>query len=253
MLPPDAEITQTAVPEEDTRVVDGRCDGMTELVLYGGDLVIPGHLCGGDDGFTVLVTETVGVDIREGVVEHVIFPEVFGPGSLLCEDPIVGDRLAQHVGVWQDTDKFTMTEQRAIENTYDCGTTRSRTRKLSYFVIGMFIDFGLGPNPTEEAVTAAFANLLVQKSNGLVAGVDEARPALGFFDYFWLKARAKSIRWALRRNRFKLASYRLRRFEALLNRVSFDTTVPGNDEGNLISRSSNMKFILDVKVIPFAY
>ena len=253
VLPPGAEITQTPVPQDDNRVVNGRCDGVTELSLFNGDLIIPGFLCGGDDGFTVLVTETVGVDIREGVVENVAFAEVFSPDALICEDPIAGDRLLQDVGVWQTTNKANMVEKRAIENSYECGTVRSRTRTLSYFVIGMFIDFGLGPNATEEAVTAAFANLLVNKSDALVTAVDNARPALGFWKYLALRARAGSIRRALRRDRFRLASFRLRRFQSLVGRVSFDTSVPFNHEGNLISRSSNMKFTLDVKVIPFAF
>jgi len=254
VLPPGAEITQTAVPEEDTRVDQfGRCDGVTELSLFNGDLVIPGHLCGGLDGFTVLVTETVGVDIREGVVENVGFPDVFSPDALPCEDPILGDRLQQDVMAWQTTDRSSLIEQRAIENTYDCGTSRSRTRRLSFFIIGMSIDFGLGPNPTEEAVTAAFANLLVNKSNALVTAVNNARPALNFFEYVVLKLTARSIRRSLRRDRFRLASLKLSLFQALVNGVSFDTSIPFNHEGNLLSRSSNMQFTVDVKVIPFAY
>lgn len=254
VLPPTAEITQTAVAQEDTRIDQfGRCDGVTELPLFNGDLVIPGFLCGGLDGFVVLVTETSGVDIREGVVENVGFPEVFSPDALICENPIVGDRLQQDVMAWQTTDKSEIIELRAIENSYDCGSTRSRTRRLSFFIIGMSIDFGLGPNPTEEAVTAGFANLLVNKSDAMVTAVNNARPALNFWEYAVLKLTARGIRWSFERDRFWLASLKLRLFQALVNSVSFDTSIPFNHEGNLISRSSNMQFTVDVKVIPFAY
>ncbi len=42
VVPPDATITQTAVPQVDPRVVNGRCDGVTPLSLFDGDLIIPG-------------------------------------------------------------------------------------------------------------------------------------------------------------------------------------------------------------------
>jgi hypothetical protein len=36
-----------------------------------------------------------------------------------------------------------------------------------------------------------------------------------------------------------------------VDKAVFDTSVPFNHEGNLIMRAGNIKFILEVKVIPF--
>jgi hypothetical protein len=194
VVPAGATITQTAVPQVDPRVFNGRCDGVTPLSLFDGDLIIPGHLCGGDDGFTVLVTETSGIDIREGTVLSIGFPGVFSPDALECERPIVSDRQLQDVMVWQTTDKNDLVEGRAIEVTHDCGTSRSKTRRMSFFVIGMFIDFGLGPNPLPDAETQAFVNLLLDKTDALIAGAEGAAEALKKGEANKLLVKARDIR-----------------------------------------------------------
>jgi hypothetical protein len=253
VVPAGATITQTAVPEVDPRVdpVSGRCDGMTPLSLFDGDLLIPGHLCGGVDGFTVLVTETTGIDIREGTVLSVGFPEVFSPDALACERPIVGDRQLQDVMVWQTTDKNDLFEQRAIEVTFDCGTSRSKTRSLSFFVIGMFIDFGLGPSPDPNAVTQEFVNLLLQKTDALIAAAEAAAPALKKGDANKLLVKARGIRSQLVAGDYLEALNKTDILLKFIEKATFDTAVPFNHEGELIMRAGNIKFILEVKVIPF--
>lgn len=251
VVPANATITQTAVPQVDPRVVNGRCDGVTPLSLFDGNLIIPGHLCGGADGFTVLVTETTNIDIRAGTVLSIGFPEVFSPQALDCERPIVTDRQLQDIMVWQTTDKNELFEGRAIEVTHDCGTSRSKTRTLSYFVIGMFIDFGLGPNPLPDAVTQAFVNLLLEKTDALIAGAEAAAPVLKKGDANKLLVMATNIRSKLLAGDYLEALNKTNILLKFVDKAFFDTTVPFNHEGNLIMRAGNIKFILEVKVIPF--
>jgi hypothetical protein len=251
IVPANATITQTAVPQVDPRVVNGRCDGVTPLSLFEGDLIIPGHLCGGADGFTVLVTETTNIDIRAGTVLSTGFPEVFSPAALDCERPIVTDRQLQDVMVWQTTDKGDLFEGRAIEVTHDCGSSRSRTRTLSFFVIGMFIDFGLGPNPLPDAETQAFVNLLLEKTDALIAGAEAAAAALKKGDANKLLVKARDIRSKLLVGDYLEALNKTNILLKFVDKAAFDTTLPFNHEGNLIMRAGNIKFILEVKVIPF--
>lgn len=253
VVPAGATITQTAVPQVDPRVdiVTGRCDGVTPLSLFDGELIIPGHLCGGADGFTVLVTETSGIDIREGTVLSIGLPEVFSLDALECERPIITDRELQDVMVWQTTDKDDLFESRAIEVTFDCGTSRSRTRRLSFFVIGMFIDFGLGPNADPNAVTQAFVNLLLQKTDALIAGAEGAAEALKKGEANKLLVKARDIRSKLLAGDYLEALNKTDILLKFVDKAVFDTSVPFNHEGNLIMRAGNIKFILEVKVIPF--
>ena len=250
--PPGATITQTAESTEDPRVDEfGRCDGTTPLSLYDGDLVIPGYLCGGEDGFTVLITETTGIDIREGTVLSIGFPEVFSADALECERPIVGSRQLQDVMVWQTTDKSDLYEGHAIEVTHDCGTSRSKTRGLSYFVVGMFIEFGLGPNPLPDVETQAFRNLLVQKAEALVAATEAAELVLKNGDLVKLSVKARDILGRLESGEYVEALNKIDIFLDFVDKAVFDTSVPFNHEGNMIMRAGNIKFILEVKVIPF--
>jgi hypothetical protein len=251
VVPANATITQTAVPQVDTRFdpLTGRCNGMP-LELFGGDLVIPGHLCGGADGFTVLVTETTNINILEGTVLSIGFPEVFSPDALECERPIVTDRQLQDVMVWQTTNKSDLIEGRAIEVTHDCGTSRSRTRRLSFFVIGMFIDL-VPPGSTPDAVTQAFVNLLIQKTDALITATAAAEPVLKNGDLVKLRTKARDIRAKLVEGDYLEALNKTNIFLAFIDKAIFDTTVPFNHEGELIMRAGNIKFILEVKVLPF--
>jgi hypothetical protein len=250
-IPPGATITQTPVPIADPRVVNGRCDGVTPLSLFDGQLIIPGYLCGGADGFTALVTETSGIDIREGVVTSTAFPEIFSPDALLCEQPIVTDRELQDVLIWQTTDRADLAEGQAIEITHECGSSRGRTRGFSFFVVGMFIDFGLGPNAAPDTITQAFVNLAGEKAEALLAATEAADVALKNGDATKLRSTARDIIDKLDKGRYSLALQRTETFLKFVDAAEFDTTIPFNHEGNLIMRGGNIRFILDVKIIPF--
>ena len=81
VVPPGGTITQTATSFVDPRVdQNGRCDGQTPLVLFGGELIIPPHLCGSPE-FEVLET-VANFDILEGTVLSTMYPEVFVNNAL---------------------------------------------------------------------------------------------------------------------------------------------------------------------------
>ena len=239
---------------DDPGFVNGQCDGVTQKFLLNGTVAVPGSICGGEDGFILLITETTGIDIREGVVKTAAMPEVFSPDeALVCENPNMGDRLAQDIGVWVTDDPMDLFENEAIEVTFDCGTSRSRTRGLSVFILDGFFDFGLGPTPDADAVTQAFVGLLLFKAEGLIAGVNIAKPALKRGDFVKLWITARSIRRSLRRDHFRLASLKLKIFQKFVDRADFDISAVLNNEGNLTMRRSSMQFTLDVKVRPFVH
>ena len=122
---------------------------------------------------------------------------------------------------------------------------------MSFFVLGMFIDFGLGPNPLPDAVTQAFVNLLLQKTDALIAATISAGPVLKNGDLVKLRTMAEDIRAKLVDGDYLEALNKTNLFLDFVDKAIFDTTGPFNHEGELIMRAGNIKFILEVKVIPF--
>ena len=249
--PPGTTITQTVVPFADTRAdANGRCDGQTPQVLFGGDLIIPAHLCGSPE-FRVIVTET-NFDILEGTIFNTVFPDQFVSNPIDCNIPIVGDPQLQSAFVWQPTDSADVIEGSAIALTNDCGSSRGRVRGFSYIVVGLHIDFGLDFDADPGAVTQAFVDLTSTKLNTLVAAVKNARPALNKRDYRRLYLMAYLAELLHNRGRYHVASRFIRTFLSLTDRARFDTSVGFNHEGNLLSRADHIKFLLDEFIRPLA-
>jgi len=266
VVPPGATITQTPVSFVDPRAdANGRCDGQTPLMLFDGALIIPPHLCGSPE-FEVLVTEA-NFEILEGTVESTMFPEVFVSNPLGCDRPIIGDPQLQDIVVWQADDSADVIEGRALELTFDCGSSRGRTRRLSFFVVGMHIDFGIDFDQDPQAVTQAFIDLTSAKIDSLMQAVENAKPALENKDkgkkkkkkkkkkdndFDKLKKEARDIQKKFDKGQYDKASRKLESFLKRAERAEFDTDIGFNHQGNLISRASNIKFTIDEKIIPFA-
>jgi hypothetical protein len=115
----------------------------------------------------------------------------------------------------------------------------------------MFIDFGLGPSPMPDAVTQGFVNLLLQKTDALISATASAQPVLKNGDFTKLRVKARDIRAKLVAGDYLEALNKTNLFLQFVDKVIFDTSVPFNHEGELIMRAGNIKFILEVKVIPF--
>ena len=116
----------------------------------------------------------------------------------------------------------------------------------------MFIDFGLGPNATEDTVTQAFVNLVRQKTVALITATEAADAALKNGDATKLLATARDILDKLDKGLYPLALQRTETFLRFVDAAEFDTTIPFNHEGDLIMRGGNIRFILDVKIVPFS-
>jgi hypothetical protein len=248
--PPGATITQTAVPFVDPRAdANGRCDGQTPLVLFDGDLIIPPYLCGSPE-FQVLVTEA-NFTITEGTIFNTVFPELFVSNGFDCNVPIVGDPQRQSAFVWQPSDSGDVIEGSAIELTNDCGSSRGRTRRFSFFIAGLHIDFGLDFDANPEVVTQAFADLTLSKYDSLVTAVVNARPALKRRDFFKLYALSRIARRLHARGRFNTSNRLLQLFVQRVERAQFQTNTGFNHEGNLLSRADNIRFLLEEFILPF--
>jgi hypothetical protein len=249
--PPGATITQTAFPFVDPRVgPDGRCDGQTPLELFDGDLVLPPHICGSPE-FEVLVTRA-NFDILSGTVINTMFPEVFVSNPLDCNRPIIGDPQAQDIVVWQPTNSADVVEGRAIELTYDCGSSRGRTRGFSWYVVGTHIDFGLDFSQDPQGVTQGFIDLTGRKFDAFITAVRNAEEALSRGDFKRAEALAVNAARLHDNGKYAAASRMLGTLRMLIDRSLFDSSGGFNHEGNIISRLDNIKFTIDEKILPFA-
>ena len=54
--PAGSTITQAVMQVDDPGFVNGQCDGVTQKFLLNGTVPVPGYICGGEDGFTLLIT-----------------------------------------------------------------------------------------------------------------------------------------------------------------------------------------------------
>ncbi len=252
VVPDGGIITQTATPFVDPRVDEnGRCDGTVELRLFNDKLIIPAHICGSPE-FEVLETEA-SFDILEGTILNTMFPEVFVTNPLDCMRPVIGDPQLQDIVVWQPAMSAEVIEGHALELTFDCGSSRGKTRGFSFYIVGMHIDFGLDFDLHPEDVTQAFIDLTSAKYDSLATALNNALPALSRRDFRRLFKISSISRKLYDRGRFQAASRTLETFIRLTERAQFDTTSADiNHEGNLLSRAENIKFTLIEKIIPFA-
>jgi len=249
--PSGATITQTAFPFLDSRTdVNGRCDGQMLEVLFNGDLIIPGHLCGSPE-FQVIVTET-NFDIFEDTILNTVFPDQFVSNPIDCEVPIVGDPQLQSAFVWQPDNSAGVVEGTAIALTNDCGSSRGRVRGFSFVVVGLHIDFGLDFDADPAAVTQAFVDLTSTKLNTLVIALTNAQPALSASEFHTLTVLAELAERLHNKDKYQAANRILQVFLRKTERIQFDTSVEFNHEGNLLSRADHISFLLEEFIIPFA-
>ena len=183
-------------------------------------------------------------------------PGVFFANPLPCDlPPSSGDELQQQdVVVWQPTKYTDVLENRALELTNGCGSSRGSTRGLSYFVVGMHIDFGFPDTPSSaEAIEQAFIGLTGTKLENLLLALEKAKPAFTkASDFRKMKNMAKNALKALNAGAYGDSLNLQKNFLKFLERVDLDTTPELNNFGNLRMRIGNTIFMTEVKVIPFA-
>jgi len=275
VLPPDgvidveagATITQTTITIDDTDCFRGP-SGLEDLVLSdppfiaGKPLHIPYFLCGSPN-FVVIITESDGIDFKDGTIEIENDPQVFfGSSALPCDILITGGESLQpqDVVVWQPTDRNEVLEKRALELTDDCGSSRGRLKKLSYLAVGMHIQTRMSGVPTPdtpsnaEFIEGEFISLTLDKTKILQRATQNAKFVLSKTDRKKLYGMVKTIRKKIGKGDYGDASVAAASYLYYLeNEATFEITSGGfNHFGNLRMRIGNIIFMLDVKVIPFA-
>ena len=129
-----------------------------------------------------------------------------------------------------------------------------RIKSASYYVIGMHIDFGPGFDLAENAAGnhQKFVALTRYKLQLLRASVVESRPALNRVAFGVLRVLVDSTIKFHDRGRFDAALVGTQLFLRLVESFNY-ATIPGeNYNGEHLMRGSNLQFMYEEKVIPFA-
>ena len=188
-----------------------------------------------------------------------------------CQDliPPGVDPQYQDVVVWQTTNPLKMREVdpdvagvgqfqgAAGEFTDSCGSSRGKTLGASYFVVGMHIDFGLGleaENP--DSIHERFIALTRYKLELLLHSIAKSRSSGALLkngDYNKMDSMIVNAIKFLDDGDYAGALAKVDNFVKFITPALYDQggTYP-NYEGEHISRSSNIAFMLRVKVIPYA-
>lgn len=249
---------------------DARC-GISPLVLEGGAITLPPYLCGSPD-FIYLQTFTEGVEIPDDTVFVENQTDVLLPDNLYnCEDPIVqnfpteGDPQFQDVVAWQSTDPAEMVEVdmdvggmgifegSVAEVSNACGSSKGRTRSNSFYFIGLHIDFG---DANDWAVNTAgnfdsFVALTRYKLVLLRQAVENGKPAVKNGDYTKMKNMVENAIALLDAGNYNAASTEINNFLTFVDAADYDTTLGFNHRGEHLWRADNVKFMFDVKLIPY--
>lgn len=282
LLPPIELADDASIGIRTYEITDnpGRC-GVAPLTLFGGSdprppLVIPPYLCGSPK-FLVVEVSTAGFEVQQGTILVENEPEVALPGNLydctgpFAQDPLDPDLDPQHrdVVAWQATDATEMLENHlgatvdpmfagALgEFTFECGSSRGKIKSASYYVIGMHIDFGEGYALEANAAGnhERFVALTRYKLQLLQAAVEEARAtrALKKGDYAMMRAMLNIALHFHDRGRFHLARKTVKIFLRFVDKARY-AAIPGeNYQGEHDMRGSNILFMYNDKVIPFAW
>jgi hypothetical protein len=248
---PDATIEQTSLTIVDDPLRCGHSPLLVDIPGTDNDLYIPEFLCGSPD-FVVLITRSTGIDFSDGTVITTNEPGAFFADPLPCDSPINGlttDPQQQDVMVWQPTVASDAREGRALELTFECGSSRGRTRGLSYFVVGLHIDFGLDWNSDPDAVRHAFIDLTNSKFHGFVRAVRDARRVLPRRQYYRLLRKTYHAKYWFRVGHYRRAERELSSVISLLGRLNFDTSGAFNHEGDIEMRAYNVRFMITDKII----
>lgn len=255
-----------------------RC-GLDQRVLFDDDavsdneLIIPAYLCG-SPRFLVAAIDGDSVDVPQDTVDIENEVTISLPGNTFeCTGPIGGgygpypyasdDPQDRDVVAWQTTDPAEMLENdlggtfgfagAAKEVTYECGSSRGRVRKGSYFITGMHIDFGPGfeqkTNPAGNQFK--FVELTRFKLEVLQKSVIDSQPALSPYDF---KALKKLVAGAIKLHdmgKYSDALQKIIKFEQKVNSISYAAIAGENFNGDHLSRSDNIQFMYTDKVIPY--
>lgn len=271
--PPTAKVTADAQLSATTyRFNDdpSRC-GVSPLTLFGGEVVVPPYLCGHPD-FIVIKTESTGVAVTSGVVqvenltEDVLPNNLYGctnvrqnPAGQIDKDPSHRDVVA-----WQSSDPAEMRETSAgtgrfqgtvAELTNACGSSRGVVLARSYHFVGLHIYPGAGNEYVDNPAGnhASFVELTRYKLELLRSSVLAAKGALPGLSYVALKALTDNAIKLHDHGRYRLALLSIKLFLHTVERVKYRPVPNANPNGEHTMRASNLEFMYERKVIPYAH
>lgn len=242
------------------------------------DAILPAYLCGSPK-FLVILAETEGIVLPDGTifVENEA-TDVF-PGNLYdCPGPIAPDPQVPNLNpddpqnrdvmAWQSTDLTEMPENdlgamhgfegSVGEFTFECGSSRGKTNGLSYYFVGLHIDFGpnyddFAANP--DGVRDQFARLTRYKLHVLKDVIVESQVALNdtFFQRIGFRIMRRLVTVAIRlhdRGRYVSARFALQLLDLTLQNLNYTEIQGENYSGATDMRNSNAIFMYTDKVIP---
>lgn len=245
-----------AINYRDPRVDDlGQCFDRRELDVFlelgggtPGTLILPRFLCGSPE--FAIVSSTASFEVLRDVVRSEQFPEELFVNTFDCAGA-PGDTDLQRRGVfaWQPDNPAEVIENRALELTNDCGSSRGATKGLSWFVLNLHIDCGIAFGTDDSGVESCLRLLTNQKFVGLGIAVFNAAPALTGPEFrqilgAYLRAYARFLFF-----RYDPSVSQLDEFLALVEGTVFGTG-GNNDQGELLMRGENIRFIIDTKLDP---
>ena len=285
-LPPGWVAADDSIKFTAYEFTDRRECGQGELVLFADpddgkpELRIPPYLCGSPRFVVVAVNVDDSADLsfdRGGTVLIKNDTRTVLPGNdadVVCKDtkgPIFltpgEDPQRQDVVVYQTTDPRRMLEDlpenrgrdpqfagAAGEFTNSCGSSRGTGKELSYFVVGMRIDFGASA-PTQEARHERFVALTLYKLSLLQQSVSLAKSAgaLKNGDATKMTAQLNNAVKKLGRGDPSGALGHVNQFLKFVAAANYTQLgLDNNYNGEHLMRGTNIEFTLRVKVIPNA-
>ena len=176
---------------------------------------------------------------------------ISSPGDFLdeplpCQTPIpLGvDPQLQDIVVWQTTDASEIAEGRALEITFDCGgSSRGRSRSLSFFVVGLHIDCGIDWFVDPHGVKRCFIDLNHTKFHGLIEAVIAAKDVLSRKDFRKLVRLTIFSKLAFHWRFYDASVAKLTRLIEKLERIEFETS-DFNHSGDIEMRAYNVRFMI---------
>ena len=259
-LGPDDTLMQTVVevggqqqitdPRVDT---NGECTNFrAPLDVFGdGSLIIPEFLCGSPE--FIVIESQASFDVLLDVVRSEQFPEAFfGASTFACDgdtgSPAAEDLQRRGVFVWQPDDRSEVIEQRALELTNGCGSSRGATKGLSYFVLNLHIDCGIPFGTDDDAVLQCLVDLTNDKLDALDIALADAKKSLINPNYGALRSTFVKARNRFNQGKYSKAVGELNTLISLLQGATFAVTLENNHQGELLMRAENIRFMIDDKI-----
>lgn len=228
------------------------------------DLRLKWYMCG-EPSFVVVVSQFDDVEVPVGTVEVQNDPAVAGVTSFGCEIPIpaeddppaLDNPLEQDLVITQSTDPSEEVSGGAEEVTFDCGSSRGRYRGGSFLPIGVYFDFGIDYDTNPDGVETALVSLTREKFQRLIVAIENADMAGALPKSRDVTRMTNMARTAIMDLDAGLPENALDKVNNLLkfiDRARYETDInePFNYNGLHQRMVLNLKYMLEVKVIPYA-